>query len=153
MDTVKFEDLLGDPLVLREEQAVRTGAGEPLLNQLEIRGDTVIGGVVSGERFREVEDEIALHPRQRVQTLERSIENVERGFVTELAERLGNLFLHFLLVQISRQRCLVRSRAGLLRPLPPIVEDDNAKFAQNWADYNIRRWPPLAPLLRTSRSR
>ena len=60
VDAVELEDLLGDRLVLRVEQAVRAGAGEALVDQLEVGGDAVVGGVVAGERLGEVEDEIAV---------------------------------------------------------------------------------------------
>ena len=78
VQAVELEDLLGDGLVLRVEQAVRAGAGDPLVDELEIRGDGVVGGVVAGERLGEIEDEIAIEARQRVQPLGRSIEDVER---------------------------------------------------------------------------
>ncbi len=95
---------------------------------------------VPRERFGEVEDQIAIDARQRVQPLERSVEDVERGVVTELAERLGNLVLDFFLVERPRERCLVCGRAGLFRLLPSIVEDDDVQFAHEFAgDYKANR--------------
>src|SRR5688572_20363637 len=107
MDAVELQDLLRDALVLREKKAVGSGAGEALLNQLEIGGNAVVSRIVAAERFGEVENQIAIDARQRVQPFERSVENVERRVVAELAERFGNFLLDFFLVQRPRERCLV----------------------------------------------
>ena len=40
-----------------------------LVDELEVRGDGVVGGVVAGERLGEVEDEVAVDARERVQDL------------------------------------------------------------------------------------
>jgi hypothetical protein len=58
-----------------------------------------------------------------VQALDRPIETVERRLVTELAQRLRNFLLDFLLVERARQRRLLSRRRFLFRLLPPIVED------------------------------
>ena len=57
------------------EQAVRSRAGEALVEQLEVGGDAVVGGVVAGERLGQVEHQIAVHARQRVEALDRSVED------------------------------------------------------------------------------
>ena len=59
------------------EQAVRSRAGEALVDELEVGGDAVVGGVVAGERLGEVEDQIAVHARDRVEALDRSVEAVQ----------------------------------------------------------------------------
>ena len=101
-----------------------------LLEQLEIGGDAVVGGIVAGERLGEVEDQVAVDARKGVQALDRPVEDVQRGVVSELAERLRDFVLDFLLVEGSRQRRLLRrSAAGFLRLLPAIVEDENVQFA------------------------
>ena len=140
VDAVELEDLLRDRLVLRVEQAVRAGAGEPLVDQLEVGGDAVVGGVVAGERLGEVEDQIALHPRQRVQALERSVEHVQRRLVPELAERVGDFVLDFLLVERARQRRLVRGAAAALPALPSDRRGRRCSVCpQLWRDYKRER--------------
>jgi hypothetical protein len=134
VDAVKLEQLLGDGLVLREHQPVRSRAGEPLADQLEVRGDAVISEVVAAERLCEIENEIALHARERVEALDRSVEYVRRRVVTELAERVGNFVLDFFLVECARQRRLLRRRGSrLLRFFPPVVQDDDVQFAHSVA--------------------
>ena len=118
VDAVELEDLLRDRLVLRVEQAVRSGAGEALAEQLEVGGDAVVRGVVAGERFGQVEDQIAIQLREGVQAFRRSVEDVEVGVVPELAERLGDFVLDFFLVERARQRRLVGGGARRL-PAPP----------------------------------
>ncbi len=109
---------------------MRSRAGESLVDQLEVGRDAVVGGVVAGERLGEVEDQIAVHPRERVQALGRAVEDVQRRVVPELAERVGDFVLDFFLVERARQRRLVGGRgAGLLRLLPAIVEDDDVQFS------------------------
>ena len=94
----------------------------------------VVGRVVAGERLGEVEDEIAIHARQRVQPLGRPVEDVEGRLVPELDERLGDFVLDFFLVERARQRRLVgRTRGGVFRLLPPIVEDDDIQCAHSVA--------------------
>ena len=63
-DAVEREDLLRDALVLREHQAVAAGAGKRLADELEIRGDVVVGGVVAAERLAEIEDDVAIELRR-----------------------------------------------------------------------------------------
>ena len=104
VQAVKLENLLGDGLVLRVEQAVRSRAGEPLVDQLEIRRDAGVGAVVAGERLGEIEDEIAVHARDRMEALDRSVEAVQGGGVAKLAERVGDFVLDFFLVERARQR-------------------------------------------------
>jgi hypothetical protein len=83
---------------------VRTGAGEPLGDQFQIRRDARVGGVVAREGFRQIEDEIAVQARERVEALDRSVEAVKRRVMTEFAERVGNFVFDFLLVERARQR-------------------------------------------------
>ena len=76
VDAVELENLFRHRLVLRVEQAMRAGPGEALAEQLEIRGDAVVGGVVPGERLGQVEHEIAIELGEAVQALGRSVEHV-----------------------------------------------------------------------------
>ena len=114
VDAVEGEDLLRDRLVLRQHQAVGAGAGVPLADQLEEAGDLEVGGVVVGKRLGEVEDQIALHPRQRQQALLRAVELVHHRLVSELGQRLGDFLLDFFLVERARRRATSRPR----RPAP-----------------------------------
>ena len=84
VNAVELEDLLRDPLVLRVKETVRPRPREPLLDQLQVGRDAVIGRVVAGERLRKVEHEIAIVAREGVKALERPIEDVERRLVSEL---------------------------------------------------------------------
>ena len=134
VQAVELENLLGDGLVLGVEEPMRSGAGDALVDELEVGGDGVVGGVVTGERFGEVENEIAFHARERMQRLGRAIEAMERGLVSQLAQRVGDFVLDFFLVERARQRRLVGGTgAGLLRLLPPIVEDDDIQCAHSVA--------------------
>jgi hypothetical protein len=127
---VKFEDLLGDRLVLRVEQAVRAGTREALRNQFEIGGDAGVGGIVPGEGLGEIEDDVAVHPRQRVQALDRTIEAVERCLVAKLAERLGDFVLDFSLVKSTREGRLLGRRGGVVfLILPAIVQNYDVQRA------------------------
>src|SRR5262249_61674850 len=104
----------------RVQEAVRSGAGETFLEQFEVPGDARVGGVVAGERLGEIEDEIAVEARERVEALDRSVEAVERRVVTEFAEGLGDFVFDFLLVQRPRQRRLLIP-GGLFVPLVPSI--------------------------------
>jgi hypothetical protein len=69
-----------------------------------------------GERLAQVEDEVAVQPRQRVEALQRSVELMQRRLVAELRQRIDDLLLDFLLVERPHDRRL--AVAGRLRPLP-----------------------------------
>ena len=130
VNAVKLENLLRDGLVLRIQQPVRARAREPLAEEFEIARDAVVRSVVPGKRLGKIEDQVAVGPRQRVQALGGPVEDVQRGIVTELAQRLGNFILDFFLVEGPRQRGLFRRcAASLFRLLPAIVEDENVQFA------------------------
>src|SRR5205085_9499713 len=96
--SVKLQDLLGDGLVLRVQEPVRSRSGEALVDQLEIRADRGVGAVVAGEGLGEIEDQIAVHARERMQALDRSVETVQGRGVAKLAERVGDFVLDFFLV-------------------------------------------------------
>ena len=54
--------------------------------------------------------------------------------MSQLAERVGDFVLDFFLVERARQRRLVGGTgAGLLRLLPPVVEDDDIQCAHSVA--------------------
>ena len=146
MDAVELEDLLRDRLVLRVEQAVRAGTGEALVEQFEVGGETVVRGVVAGERFGEVEDEIDIQLREAVQALDRSVEDVAIGLVTEFAQRLGDFVLDFFLVEGARERRLVGG-CGLFGRFPAIVEDGNLQCAQSAGIIADRFGPRVDRLL------
>ena len=134
VDPVELENLFGDRLVLPVQEPARPGARDPLPQQLEIRGNAVVSGVVSAERFREIEDEIAVDAGQRVKRLRRSVEQVQRRVVSELAQRFRDFVLDFFLVERAGQRPLVRGWCiRLVGFFPAIVKDDDVQFAHGVA--------------------
>ena len=87
-----------------------------LADELEIRGDVVVGGVVAGERFAEVENEIAVELGQGVEALQRAVELVQRRLVLELRERVDDFVFDFFLVErADERRFAVRARRRLLQ--------------------------------------
>ena len=139
VDPVELEDLLRDRLVLRVHQPVRAGAGEAFPDQLEVGGDAEIREVVAGERLGEVEHEVAVHPREGVEALDRSVEAVQGRVVSELAERFDDLVLDFSLVERPRQRRAL-GPAVVVRLLPAIVDDDDVAGAQSAKLYSAGGW-------------
>jgi hypothetical protein len=109
---------------------MRPAAGERLAEQLHVRGDAVVGGVVPAEGLGEVEDQVGVDACQGVQALHRAVEHVQRGVVPEPAERFGDFVFDFLLVERARQRDLVTRRGrGIIRFVPAIVKNKNVQFA------------------------
>ena len=109
-------------------------AGAPFVDALAVRGLGVVRRVVAGKRLREIEDEIAIEARQRMQPLGGSVEDVEVGDVSQLDERFGDFVLDFFLVERACQRRFVGgTAAGFFRLLPTVVEDDDIQCAHSVA--------------------
>ena len=90
-DAVEGEDLLGQCLVLRKEERLRTGPGVGQLEQVEEGGDVRLLGVVAGVGLGEVEDEIRFETRE-VQERALVVQLVEEGVVAVRAQRLEEFY-------------------------------------------------------------
>ena len=66
-DAVEGEDLLGDRLVLREVEPVRAGAGVGDPEEIEVGGDVDVLGVVARVGLGEVENQVEIGARERLQ--------------------------------------------------------------------------------------
>src|SRR5262245_44153737 len=137
---MECEDFLRNRLVLREHQAVSTRTCVFLPNQLEIRGNLEVGGVVAVERLAQVEYHVAVHARQSEEALHGSIDFVEDRLVTELGERLRDFLFDLFLVEGADNRRLVVG-GGLLVFIDenPIVNNHYFEFAHAFVTSRTSR--------------
>src|SRR6266481_3782949 len=83
LDVVKSENLLGNRFVLRQKNRVRAGPGKGDAEQIDICDHVHFLGVVAVERFGQVENEIGIATRKRMQRLRTPVQFEVRGLVAE----------------------------------------------------------------------
>src|SRR5215471_19065712 len=104
MNPVEGEDLFRDCLILGEHQPMRARAGVLLPEKLEKRRYLEISGVIVGERFAEIEDQVAVDSRQREEAFDRAVDLVKHWLVTEFDEGLVDFLFNFFLVERTNDR-------------------------------------------------
>src|ERR1019366_1444677 len=87
LDAVKREDLFGNRFVLGKNNGMGTGTRVAQSQQIDIGDHVHLLGVIAVERFGQVEKEVGIAPRERVQRLRTSIQLEIRRLVPQLLYR------------------------------------------------------------------
>jgi hypothetical protein len=90
LDAVKREDLLGHRLVLRHENGMRPRARVAQSQQVDVSDHVHFLGVVAPKRLGQVENEVGIAARERVQRLRAPIELEIGGLVPQFLQRFKN---------------------------------------------------------------
>src|SRR6185436_10260689 len=101
-EPVEREEALRDRLVLREEESRRSRSRVRKVEEIEVGGDVQILRVVAPVGLGEVEDEVGLDARERLQAAPASVEAVLDHRVAPLDERVRDLLAVALLPSLPR---------------------------------------------------
>src|SRR5262252_3905598 len=137
-DSVERKHLFGDRLVLCEEECMGAGTGEGNPDQLEIRSQVHVLGIVAIERLSQIEDEVRTATRERVQRRQSSVQHIVERLVPKLLERVKNLLAVFF---FPRWRRLSFSSGLWLNQslicAQSVVKNRDFKLCVNYAVFRI----------------
>ncbi len=133
-DPVVREELLGERLVAREDEAARVAAGVGQAQQLEVANDVLVEGRHAGERLHQVEDDVRLEGADNRPDGAQPVMEAEHAHVVpHLLQRFRDVVLHLPLG-------LAHVDAGGVRGRDQVIVHERQKAELL---HRNTRWPPL----------